>query len=130
MDPLLIARVLVCVFFAACFLQSGLDKVVDWKGNLEWLTGHFAKTPLKSLVPMLLAGITLLELAAGVSCGVGAVLMLLGGSRTVAIAGLGLVAFALTMLFTGQRIAKDYPGAASLATYFGVALIGLWLLEA
>jgi putative oxidoreductase len=44
--------------------------------------------------------------------------------------GLGLSGLALVMLFFGQRVAKDYPGAAVLASYFGVALIGLWLHSA
>src|SRR5437763_11178826 len=28
-------------------------KVFDWKGNLEWLNGHFGKTFLRSQVPMM-----------------------------------------------------------------------------
>ena len=35
------------------FIQSGLDKVFDWKGNLEWLNGHFSKTFLGGFVPVL-----------------------------------------------------------------------------
>ena len=38
--PALFAGLLVAILF----IQSGLDKVFDWKGNLEWLTGHFSKT--------------------------------------------------------------------------------------
>ncbi len=120
---------LVCLLFCACFLQSGVDKVVDWKGNLGWLTGHFAKTPLKGMVPLMLATVTLLELAAGAMCGVGAVMVALGKGVDLAVIGLGLAALVLTMLFTGQRIAKDYPGAATLATYFGVVLVGLFLMK-
>ncbi len=129
MDPIFIARVLVCAFFAACFLQSGIDKVVDWKGNLAWLTGHFAKTPLKGAVTPMLAFVTLLELVAGIVCGVGAVTVAIGKGTELATIGLGLAALALTMLFTGQRIAKDYPGASTLATYFGVTLIGLFIMR-
>ena len=36
----------ISAFLAILFLQSGIDKVVDRRGNLEWLTGHFAKSPL------------------------------------------------------------------------------------
>ena len=35
--PALFAGLLVAILF----IQSGLDKGFDWKGNLEWLTGHF-----------------------------------------------------------------------------------------
>lgn len=130
MGPLHIAQVLVCAFFAICFLQSGIDKVVDRKGNLEWLTGHFAKTPFKSLVAVLLSAITLLELSAGACSAVGAVALLMRGPHTFAVVGLGLAGLSLTLLFAGQRIAKDYAGAATLAGYFGVALLGLWLMSA
>jgi hypothetical protein len=46
-----IASVLVLVLLAATFIQSGYDKTMYWKDNLEWLKGHFAKTPIKNMVP-------------------------------------------------------------------------------
>ena len=39
-------RMSFAAMVAILFLQSGLDKALDWKGNLAWLTGHFAKSPL------------------------------------------------------------------------------------
>jgi hypothetical protein len=42
-------------FLAILFLQSGIDKVVDRRGNLEWLNGHFAKSPLADRRIMLLS---------------------------------------------------------------------------
>ena len=129
MDPLYVARILVCAFFAACFLQSGLDKLSDWKGNLEFVTGHFSKTLLKGTVPMMLGTITLIELGAGVGSAIGAVMLALHQGQQFAVAGLSLAGLALTMLFAGQRIAKDYAGAVTLATYMGVDLIGLFLLS-
>jgi hypothetical protein len=33
---------------------------------------------------------------------------------------------AITMLFFGQRVAKDYGGAAALVPYFLMAVGGLW----
>ena len=52
-------------FLAILFLQSGIDKVVDRRGNLEWLKGHFAKSPLAGVVPLMVTVITALEIAAG-----------------------------------------------------------------
>ena len=57
--PALFAALLVSILF----IQSGLDKVFDWKGNLEWLTGHFSKTIFAKTVPPMLATITVMELA-------------------------------------------------------------------
>lgn len=130
MDPLLVARCLACGFFAVLFLQSGLDKVVDWKGNLTWLTGHFEKSSLKGTVPAMLLTVTMVECLAGLSCAAGLTMLVLGRGTGAAVIGIGLSGLALLMLFFGQRVAKDYPGAAVLASYFGVALIGLWLLAA
>ena len=38
-------------FLAILFLQSGIDKIIDHRGNLDWLTGHFAKSALGGVVP-------------------------------------------------------------------------------
>ncbi len=127
LDPYLIARAAVSAFFAILFLQSGMDKVTDWRGNLGWLTGHFEKSPLRGMVPMLLGTMTLFELATGFASAVGAVAVVTSGPAWVATLGLGLASVSLLMLFFGQRVAKDYPGAATIATYFAVALIGLMI---
>jgi hypothetical protein len=128
MDALLLARIFVCAFFAACFIQSGLDKVFDWKGNLDWLNGHFSKTFLKSQVPMMLGTVTLIEVVGGFACLASVFVLLFKGPAIVPTVSLSLVCLNFVMLFAGQRIAKDYAGAASLASYFVVALFGLTLM--
>lgn len=128
LDPVFVARLFVCLFFCVLFLQSGLDKVFDWNGNMAWLRPHFAQSPLKSMVPALLAFIMVLEIAAGAMSGVGLVSLFLGNTDW-AVVGLSLSALDICLLFAGQRLAKDYPGAAVLAAYFAVALIGLFLFS-
>ena len=49
----LIVQVLAVSFLAILFLQSGLDKVVGKKENLDWLSSHFANSPFKNFVPVL-----------------------------------------------------------------------------
>lgn len=115
------------LFIAILFIQSGLDKVFDRKGNVEWLTGHFAKTPLASMVPMMLTMITLMELAAGILAAAGIVYYFVAGSLVVIFAAGVASALALTALFFGQRIAKDYPGAAVLVPYFLLVLVLIYL---
>ena len=44
--------VFAALFVAILFIQSSLDKVFDWKGNVEFLTEHFSKTFLAGTVPM------------------------------------------------------------------------------
>jgi diacylglycerol kinase len=121
-------QVLVSAFLAILFLQSGIDKVVDRRGNLEWLKGHFAKSPLASLVPLLVAAITILELAAGALSAIGCALIFLKHDSAFAFYGAAISAISIIALFFGQRMAKDYAGAATLVPYFLLALSALYLL--
>ena len=129
MDALSLARIFACAFFAACYLQSGFDKIFDWKGNLDWLTGHFSKSFLRGQVPFMLATVTVLEVLGGFASLAGVVALVLNLSPTIPLVAMSLVCLNLLMLFTGQRIAKDYAGAAVLAAYFIVALFGLTLMS-
>lgn len=114
-------------FMAILFVQSGMDKVMDWKGNLGWLQGHFGKSFLKGMVPMLLGILTLTELVAGIGCGVGGVLFLLGVNKVVLLGSLVLCQLNFLMLFFGQRVAKDYAGAAGIVPYFLTGIVTLLL---
>jgi diacylglycerol kinase len=121
-------QIFAAAFLAILFLQSGIDKIVDHRGNFEWLKGHFAKSPLAGTVPALLICITILEIAAGVLSAVGCVLVILLNDSTIAFYGAILSAAAITALFFGQRMAKDYAGAAVLVPYFLVTLVAMYLL--
>ena len=121
-------QILVSIFLAILFLQSGIDKVTDRRGNLEFLRGHFAKSPLAGIVPFLVTVITVLEIAAGGLSGIGCVLIILGRDPTVAFYGAVISAVSITVLFFGQRMAKDYAGAAVLVSYFLLTLVAIYLL--
>jgi diacylglycerol kinase len=121
-------QIFASAFLAILFLQSGIDKVVDRRGNFEWLKGHFAKSPLAGIVPALLICITILEVAAGALSGVGCLLIILLKDSTIAFYGAILSAAAITALFFGQRIAKDYGGAAVLVPYFLLTLVAIYVL--
>ena len=129
-DPVLarlVMQLLTAAFLAVLFLQSGIDKVSDRAGNLSWLTGHFAKSPLSRLVPLLLTTITALELAAGALSAAGLVQILATRATSLALWGAALSGASILCLFFGQRVAKDYAGAGGLVPYFLVTLAGLWL---
>ena len=117
----------VSLFLAILFLQSGMDKVMDWRGNLGYLQPHFAKSPLATVVPAILLILTILEVSAGVVNGVGFLELLVLGKPQIAFWGAALSALAVTALFFGQRLAKEYSGAAVLVSYFLLSLVGLWL---
>jgi hypothetical protein len=115
------------LFTAILFIQSGLDKVFDRKGNLEFLTAHFSKTFVAGTVPIMFATITVLEIATGAVAAGGFVKCLLTGNTTYIFAASVLGSATLTALFFGQRIAKDYPGAAVLVPYFLLMLAMMYL---
>jgi len=119
--------ILCALFVAILFIQSGLDKVFDWKGNLGWLTGHFSKTFLAGTVPIMLGTITLLEIATGLLSAAGIIYFLAVGSLGIVFVGAVLGAISLTALFFGQRVAKDYPGAAILVPYFLLLIVMMFL---
>ena len=115
------------LLLAILFIQSGLDKVIDWKGNLGWLTGHFSKTFLAPTVPLLLATITVLELTTGVLSLIGIVQFFVSSTLSVVFWAAAIGTASLSALFFGQRIAKDYPGAAVLIPYFLLTLFIMYL---
>ncbi len=117
-------KVLIAIFFAILFLQSGLDKVFNYKDNLEWLKGHFEKSVLAKFVPLMVIKITILEVLTGLISLVAIWGICTGTDMYFAIA-CGLAALSLLGLFFGQRMAKDYAGAGALVPYFIVAIIGI-----
>ncbi len=123
-----IMQILASAFLAILFLQSGLDKVVDRRGNRAYLEQHFAKSPLASTVGPMFVVVTILEVSAGALSGIGCAVLLLTHDSTVAFLGAIVGGVNLTALFFGQRIAKDYAGAAALVPYFLLALTAIYLL--
>lgn len=127
---ILLAQILVSAFLAILFLQSAGDKIVDRAGNLGWLQGHFAKSLLAGFVPLLLTAITLLELAAGVLAAIGCAMLVLQHSSVVAFYGALVSAVSIVALFFGQRMAKEYAGAATLVPYFILTIGAIFLFAA
>jgi diacylglycerol kinase len=121
-------QIFASAFLAVLFLQSGIDKVVDRRGNLEWLQGHFAKSPLAGIVPALVTIITIVEVAAGALSAIGCAAVILLHDSTLAFYGAVISAIAIIALFFGQRLAKDYAGAAVLVPYFLLTLVAIYVL--
>ena len=122
-----IVKAIAPAIMAILFLQSGLDKVLNYKGNLDYFTDHFKNSPLSKTVGLLMPMLTILEVSSGIASAVGAISLILG-SEIWAYSGLILSAISLLCLFFGQRMAKDYGGAAGLTGYFIIVLMGLLML--
>jgi diacylglycerol kinase len=121
-------QLLVSAFLSILFLQSGIDKMVDRQGNLQWLSGHFAKSPLAGVVPALFTILTMVEVAAGLLTGIGFLALVFTHNSMIAFYGAVVSAVAVLCLFFGQRMAKEYAGAAVLVPYFLLTLVGIYLL--
>jgi len=122
-------EILVLLFLVITFLQSGFDKIFDWKGNVSFITDHFKNSPLKNMVPLLLATILLIEIIAGVLMVIGIYELATNGGKQIALIGVELSAITLLFLLIGQRLAKDYAGAMSLAVYFIITIFAIFLLQ-
>lgn len=124
-----VASILVLLFLALTFVQSGYDKLFHWKDNLDWLKGHFEKTPLKNVVPFALFHVLIMELISSVLCVVGCVELLVNNGRTFGFYGAVFSCITLLMLLFGQRLAKDYDGARTIVIYFVPAVLAVFWLS-
>ena len=122
---------LLCIylFFTILFLQSGLDKIFNWNTELNWIKEHFSKTIFRSQVPVLLFTLTLLEVITAIFCLLSLVHLITPIYEYLPFWGLFFSSCTLLSLFFGQRLAKDYQGAISIAIYFIINLLGLLILS-
>ncbi len=125
LNPITIAQISISLFIAIVFLQSAIDKIVDWSGNLSWLKGHFSKTFLTGIVSPMLGLLTLAELATGIMGVIGTICIICCADQSCSFIAVVLSIVSYLMLIFGQRIAKDYDGAKTIAIYFGVSLLSL-----
>jgi hypothetical protein len=124
------ASILVLIFLAITFIQSAYDKVFAWQSNVDWLKDHFANTSLlKNNISLALGIILFLELITSVLTLVGCVELLINGGRVFGFYGAVFSCITLIMLLLGQRLAKDYDGARTIAIYFVPAVLAVFWLS-
>jgi hypothetical protein len=114
------------IFFSILFLQSSLDKVFNWKSELQFNEQHFSKTVLKPITPIMFAVLTLMEFSSGSLSAIGVVMLYKTGYTVYPFYASCLCSGTFICLFLGQRIAKDYAGAQSLVSYFIVSLMAVY----
>lgn len=122
-------EILLLIFLTVTFLQSGLDKVLDWKGNIEWLKGHFSETIFKNIVPFLLSIVLFMEVLVGILSIFGVYRIIAKQDTTSGFYGAILGGVTLLMLLLGQRIAKDYEGARTIVVYLIPTVFLIFLLQ-
>ena len=125
-----ITEILLLAFLIITFIQSGFDKSLDWEGNVSWLKEHFSKTFMANMVPLNVAIVLIVEMIAGILCVIGIYQLIANNDKTFGLYGAILSCITLLMLLFGQRIAKDYDGARTIAIYFVPAIFAVFLLSA
>lgn len=111
-------EILLLIFLIITFFQSGIDKLLDWNGNVTWLKSHFANTFIGKIVPLSLGIILILEIIATLLCIAGIYNLITTGDKMTAFYAAIVSSFTLFFLLLGQRIAKDYDGARTIVIYF------------
>ena len=99
--------------------------MLNWKANLEFHQSHFASSPLAAWSRLLLLMLAALELTAGALSVTAILLQWKNPESPLILCAFYLSALVFLSLFFGQRISKDYAGAAALVPYFLLALFGI-----
>ncbi|WP_336066810.1 DoxX family membrane protein [Mesoflavibacter sp. CH_XMU1404-2] len=124
-----ITEIILLLFLAITFLQSGLDKILDWKGNIGWLKEHFSKTFMGKMVEINVAIILVIETVAGILAILGIYQLIVNDNATLGFYAAILSAITLLLLLFGQRVAKDYDGARTIVIYLIPTIFALYILQ-
>jgi len=124
-----ITEIILLLFLAITFLQSGLDKILDWKGNIGWLKEHFSKTFMGKMVEINVAIILVIETVAGLLAILGIYQLIVNDNATLGFYAAILSAITLLLLLFGQRVAKDYDGARTIVIYLIPTIFALYILQ-
>lgn len=124
-----ITEIILLLFLAITFLQSGLDKILDWKGNIGWLKEHFSKTFMGKMVEVNVAIILVIETVAGLLAILGIYQLIVNDNATLGFYAAILSAITLLLLLFGQRVAKDYDGARTIVIYLIPTIFALYILQ-
>ena len=127
MIPEKIAFILILAFFLIVFIQSGAEKIMDYKGNLSFLNSLLEGVFSRPLIALSLISVTVLELTSGTLCLVGIAEAIVNASYFIGLLGLTVGSIALLILLFGQRISKNYDGAKTITIYFILAMMGILL---
>ena len=117
----------VLAFFFIVFIQSGVDKIFDYKGNLSFLNDLLKIYFSPPLIAFALILVTIFELISGILCLIGIVDFIFNKSNLIGLIGLIIGSLALLILLFGQRVSKNYDGAKTITIDFILAMIGIAL---
>lgn len=126
----LIPLILILLFLSIVFIQSSLDKVINWKSNLNFTISTLSSKFPKYLVIIALLSVTFFELVGGFSSFFGIVEICMGYKPLYwSKIGVYSSSLALLILLTGQRISMNYEDAKTIVIYFLVCIAGMMMVN-
>lgn len=124
-----LTELFLLLFLGLTFIQSGLEKAFDFKGNVAWLKTHFANTFLANIIPLCLSIILVLEIIASILA-IAAIVTLYQSTDKHLAVWCGIISsITLLLLLFGQRVAKDYDGARTIVIYLIPTIFLLYILS-
>ena len=117
-------ELLILIFLIVTFLQSGIDKITDWEGNLSFIKGHFKNSPLRNFVPPLLVIIVVTEITASLFMIYGIYEILATESSYFAILGFGCTRIRAYVIICGNRTYQSAGAHKSFAMLWALHFFG------
>jgi hypothetical protein len=124
-----LTAIFILIFLIITFGISVVEKLTDWKGTISYIKENFKNTFIKNLIKPLIAFLILLEIISLIFLIFGAYRLVIPQKTEIALLGCVFSTLSILYMLIGQRIAKDYQGATSLAVYFLVCVFGIFLLN-
>ena len=126
----LLPLILILLFLSIVFIQSSLDKVLNWKSNLDFTINTLTSKFPRYLVLLSLLSVTFFELVGGFSSLFG-IIEICMGTNSLFWSKIGIYSstLALLILLTGQRISMNYNDAKTIVIYFLVCIAGMMMVN-
>lgn len=125
----LLPELAILIFLIITFGFSIIEKIADWKGTISYIQENFKNTLIKNFIKPLIAFLVGLEILSLFFLTIGIYEILNSQEKQFALLGCVFSTISILYMLIGQRIAKDYPGATSLAVYFLISVFGIFLLN-
>jgi hypothetical protein len=119
----------ILLFLIITFGVSVIEKLVDWKGTISYIEENFKNTFVKNFIKPLIGFLLVWEIFSLFFLIIGTYQLFNSQEKRFALLGCVFSTVAILYMLIGQRIAKDYPGATSLAVYFLICVFGVSLLN-
>ena len=124
-----IAEILILFFILISFLFSALEKIFNWNSSIVYYKDHFKNSFIKNYIRPLLIIVIFSEIITCILGSIGTYLIL--KERDFKFALFTTIAATITLfaLLIGQRIAKDYAGAANITIYIILTILGTFMIQ-